>query len=133
MDKKVKNVAKIATGMAVGAGLGILFAPKKGSETREDIKNKYNEVKTKAGKVKKEDIVKYVDKKKKEIEKQLKDLDKEKVMGVVKTKTDSIKKTCDQMIEEAKKAGNEKMEEATREFKDKTVEVLKDITKKLEK
>ena len=39
MSKKKKSgVGKFLAGAAVGAGLGILFAPKKGSETREDIK-----------------------------------------------------------------------------------------------
>ncbi|WP_369752860.1 YtxH domain-containing protein [Flavobacterium sp. WC2409] len=33
----------ILTGAAIGAGIGILFAPDKGSKTRGKIKNKYND------------------------------------------------------------------------------------------
>ena len=43
---KKEEIKKVAIGTAVGvgirAGLGILFAPKKGSELRKDIKNQIN-------------------------------------------------------------------------------------------
>ena len=39
MSKK-KVLGALAVGTAVGVGTGILFAPKKGSEIRKDIKNK---------------------------------------------------------------------------------------------
>ena len=35
-----KNVGKVLAGAAVGVGLGMLFAPKKGSDLRKDLKNK---------------------------------------------------------------------------------------------
>ncbi len=35
--EKLSSAAKITVGAAVGAGIGILFAPKSGKETREDI------------------------------------------------------------------------------------------------
>ena len=39
-----KNIGKFLTGAAIGVGLGFLFAPKKGSETRKDLKKKSCEV-----------------------------------------------------------------------------------------
>lgn len=37
--RKAANAAKIIAGVGVGAALGILFAPKSGKKTREDIAN----------------------------------------------------------------------------------------------
>ena len=45
MSKNNKSgLGKFLAGAAIGAGLGILFAPKKGSETRELLKKKMTEL-----------------------------------------------------------------------------------------
>ena len=36
MSKKKKGLGKLIAGMAIGAGLGVLFAPKSGKETRKE-------------------------------------------------------------------------------------------------
>ena len=43
MSKK-KGFGKFLTGALVGVGLGVLFAPKKGSETRKELKEKIDEL-----------------------------------------------------------------------------------------
>lgn len=48
MEKSTRNVLIAAgAGLAVGAIAGILFAPAKGSETRANIADKYNDLKDK--------------------------------------------------------------------------------------
>ena len=42
--EKGSGIGKFIAGAAIGAGLGILFAPKKGSETRAALKAKMNEL-----------------------------------------------------------------------------------------
>ena len=46
--KKNTWIGKLFAGLAVGAGLGVLFAPKKGTETRADLKKKMDELLLKA-------------------------------------------------------------------------------------
>ena len=43
-DTKKRGLGKFVLGTALGAGLGLLFAPKKGSETRNDLKIKLDEM-----------------------------------------------------------------------------------------
>ena len=47
MSKK-SGFGKFLLGAGIGAGLGILFAPKKGSETRKELKLKIDELIAKA-------------------------------------------------------------------------------------
>ena len=47
-EKKKSGIGKFVAGAAIGAGLGILFAPKKGSETRRELKEKMDELLNKA-------------------------------------------------------------------------------------
>jgi len=44
MNNTSKVLVSLASGVALGAVLGILFAPDKGSETRKKIKNKSKKI-----------------------------------------------------------------------------------------
>lgn len=44
-QKHSSNLGVVLIAAAAGAIAGLLFAPKRGAETREDLKDKYNEVK----------------------------------------------------------------------------------------
>ena len=80
---KKKTAAALLGGAAIGAGLGILFAPKSGKETRAELKEKLDDLVNKAKEVDLDDVKEYVVRKSEEIEVALKDLDKERLYSIV--------------------------------------------------
>ena len=94
-DKK-SGIGKFIAGAAVGAGLGILFAPKKGSETRRDLKNKLDELIGKAKEIDIEEVKEEFLKKVDEVKKELEDLDKEKVLKIAKKKGEELKQKSEE-------------------------------------
>lgn len=132
MSREKSGFGKFVTGALIGAGLGLLFAPKKGSETREDLKKKMDEL---ALKVKEIDFVEVKDnmiQKIEELKEELKDLDKEKALKIAKEKAIKIKEKAEDLLALAKEKGTPVVEKAATELKEKTILVLKDILEKLE-
>ena len=132
MSKKKSGVGKFVLGAAVGASLGILFAPKSGKETRADIKKKIDEIIEQAKQLKAEDVKEMIVKKVNELQEQLKDLDKEKVLKVAKQKAKKIQKKAEELYKLAVEKGTPVLEKTTRELKEATAEALKKIVAKLE-
>ena len=118
---KTKGVGKFVAGAAIGAGLGLLFAPKKGKELRKDLKNKFEEMINQ---------VKSLDKD--EVKKELADLDKEKVLKIAKKKGSDIKKKADELVDLAIEKGTPVLKKTAEDLRDKAVDVTKDVVKKLE-
>ena len=104
---KKKTVATAAISMAAGAGLGMMFAPKKGEDLRKDLKNKISELTEKIKNTSIKDIKENLQKSLYKIEKDLEDLDKEKVKKVAEKKAEEIKKELDKIIKTAKKKKDE--------------------------
>ena len=132
MSKK-KAFATLAAGAAIGAGLGVLFAPKKGSETRQDLKKKLDEL---VGKVKEIDLDDVKDEffaKVDSIKKELDDLDKEKALKIAKKKGEELKKKSEDLVKLAKEKGTPVLENVANEVREKAIVVVKDVLKKLEK
>ena len=59
---KKKTVATLVGGMAAGAALGVLLAPKSGKETRDDLKKAFDDFMAKVKDIDADDVKKYVDK-----------------------------------------------------------------------
>jgi len=127
-----KGIGKFLAGALVGAGLGILFAPKKGSETRKDLKNKIDEL---IGNIREIDIQEVKDEffdKVDEIKRELEDLDKEKVLKIAKKKGEDLKKKSEELINLAKEKGTPVLENAANEVREKAIVVVKEVLEKLE-
>ena len=104
-----KGTGKLILGAGLGAGLALLFAPKKGSELREDLKCKINELK-----------------------KELEDLDKEKVKKIAEKKVEQLKKKTEELVEYAKEKGTPVLEKTAKDVKKQAANVCREVLKKLE-
>ena len=126
------GIEKFALGVVVGATLGVLFAPKSGKETREDLKNAFDDLLEKAKNMKAEDVKASIEKKVKEIKEGLADLDKEKVLEIAKEKGAALKEKCNELVEYAKEKGTPVVEKTAKDVKHKTANVVRGVLTKLE-
>ena len=132
-EKCCKGWGKFALGAVVGAGLGILFAPKKGSDTRKDLKNKFDELLGKLKEIDSEEVKEMIEKKIEELKEEIEDLDKEKVLKIAKKKAKQIKDKSEELVDLAIAKGTPVLENAANELREKAILVVKDVLKKLEK
>ncbi|WP_022819538.1 YtxH domain-containing protein [Fusobacterium russii] len=133
--RKAANAAKIIAGVGVGAALGILFAPKSGKKTREDIANAAKEgmdfvsenvnsavkvIKDKSAELKEAVVEKY---------------DQISNKNITEVVSENIEK-LEEKIEDAKEKVKEKAEEAkekAKDIKEKAEEKVKETKEKASK
>lgn len=130
MSKK-RGLGKFLLGAGIGVGLGVLFAPKSGKETRADLKKKMEELLEKVKEIDIEEVKKTIEAKVQEIENELKDLDKEKIASKIKEQAKKIKKQAEDLVVYAAKKGTPVIEAAAKEVKESTIKVLEAATAKL--
>jgi gas vesicle protein len=130
---KNKGLGKLFAGLAVGAGLGVLFAPKCGSETRKELKEKIDELIEKAKNVDSKEVKENIENKIEEIKEDLKDLDKEKVLKIAKKKAKDIQKKAEELVDYAVEKGTPVLESAANSVREKAIDVTKEVLNKLEK
>ncbi len=131
MSKK-KGFGKFAFGAIIGAGLGILFAPKKGSETRKELKIKLDELIAKAKDLDIDEVKESIESRIEIIKAELEDLDKEKVLKIAKKKAKDLQIKAEELVNYAVEKGTPVLEKAATSVKEKTIEVTKQVLAKLE-
>ena len=127
-----KGLGKFLAGLGLGAGLGILFAPKSGKETREVLKNKLDEFVDALKDVDLKEVKDEFLNKVEEIKKEIEDLDKEKVMKIAQDKSEALKKKATELVELAKEKGTPMLEGIADDLRNKAINVTKDVLNKLE-
>jgi gas vesicle protein len=132
MSKK-KGLGTLLAGTVLGAGLGVLFAPKKGSDTRRELKEKLEDMLNKAKNLDKEDVKEAIEEKIEEIKAELEDLDKEKVLKIAKQKAKQIEKNAEELVDYAVEKGTPVLENAASKIREKAIDVTKEVLAKLEK
>lgn len=131
-EKKKGGLGKFIAGALVGGALGVLFAPKKGSETRRELAQKLKELLDKAKEIDVEEVKEAFFEKVETIETELKELDKEKVLKIAKKKAKELKELSEDLLEYAKEKGTPVLKKTAEEVKEKVLVVTKEIVKKLE-
>ncbi len=133
MSKKKANLKALLAGVGIGAGLGLLFAPKKGSELRKDLKNKLDELVAKIKEVDLDEVKDEFFNKVDSIKSELEELDKEKVLKIAKQKGEELKKKTEELVKLAKEKGTPVLENVANEVREKAIVVVKDVLDRLEK
>lgn len=131
MSKK-KGCGKFLFGAALGAGLGLLFAPKKGSDMRADLKVQIDKLLNQIKNIDTEEVKKEFDRRVNEIKDELSDLDKEKALDLAKEKALVLKDKIEDLVDLAVEKGTPVLRNAAEELKVKAIAVTKDVLKKLE-
>ncbi len=131
MSRK-NGFGKFFAGAALGAGLGLLFAPKKGSDMRADLKDKLDDLMAKIKEIDAEEVKEEFDKKLAEIKDELEDLDKEKVLEIAEEKANQLKEKAEDLVELAIEKGTPVLRDAAEEVRKKAIAVTKDVLKKLQ-
>lgn len=120
-------------GAALGVGAGMLFAPKKGSETRKELKLKLDEMLAKLKEVDYDEVRENIEVKIYEIKNELRDLDKEKVLDIAKKKASDLQKMSSELVNYAVEKGTPILQKSADSIKEKVVKVSKEVIEKLEK
>ena len=127
-----KGTGKFILGATIGAGVALLFAPKKGEELREDLKKKLSDCLNKAKELDINEVKENIENKIAEIKKEIEDLDQEKVKKIAAEKADALKAKTGELVAYAKEKGTPVLEKAAKEVKAQAARVCREVLARLE-
>ncbi len=127
-----KGLGKFLAGLAIGAGLGVLFAPKKGSETQKELKQKIEELMERAKETDIDEVKQTIEEKSFALKLMLSELDKETTLKMAKKKAKEIKDLSEEMVNYAVEKGQPVLQKTAEDLKAKALETTKEIIKELE-
>lgn len=130
MSRK-SGLGKFIAGAAIGAGLGILFAPRSGKDTRKALKVKLDELTEQIKKIDVAEVKKEFSRKIEDIKMDLVDLDREKAIEIATEKAAVIKEKAQDLVELAKAKGTPILKKTANEVLENVIKISKDTQKKL--
>lgn len=131
--ENVKIMAALTGGIVLGGTLGVLFAPRKGSETREKIKLTFVNLKNKVSNIEEEDIKYYIEKKLNEIDDDIEVLEGTLEFKKAKKQAKKVIKKINKLIDYTTKKGYDEFEDLITDLKEKASEISEEILTNLEK
>ena len=129
---KKKTFGALIAGGFLGATLGVLFAPRKGSDTRKILGEKVDDLAQKAKDIDYEDLRIQLEDKISDIKCELKELDKEKVFEIAKQKSEMLKKKVEELAIIAKEKATPVVNDAIEDLRKSVIKTTKEIINKLE-
>ena len=129
---KMSKGGKFILGLGAGVGLGLLFAPKTGEETRKELKVKCDVLLSKIKQIDVKEVKENITERVIELQNELRDLDKEKVKAIAIQKGENIKAKADELVSLAVKKGTPVVQKAAKDVKEATVKALKSLANKIE-
>ena len=130
--ENIKTIVALGAGVAIGITAGVLFAPKKGSETRKELKAKMDELLLKIKDIDIDEVKENIEVKIYEIKEELEDLDKEKVLKIAKQKAKKVQEKAENLVKYAVEKGTPVLEKTAESIREKAIVVTKEVLNKLE-
>ena len=127
-----RGIGKFLGGLALGAGLGLLFAPDKGENTRKMLAKKLEEVVKKVKEIDVEEVKDELLYRVEELQAELASLDKEKVKEIAVKKANDIKAKAEQLYKYAIEKGTPVVEKAADDVRRQALKVVKEVESRLE-
>ena len=126
------GLGKFVGGLALGAGLGLLFAPDSGENTRKMLQKKLEDLVKKVKEIDPEEVKDELLYKVETLQAELKSLDKEKVKEMAAKKAREIKEKKEDIYKYAIEKGTPVVEKAADNVRRQALKVVKDVESKLE-
>ena len=131
MSKK-NGLGKFVLGAAIGAGIGLLFAPRSGKETRKILKDKMDDLVKRAKELDKEEVKAAIEAKINEIKEGIRNLDKETAIEIAKKQGKKIRDKAEELALYVKEKGTPVMSKTADAVRSKAIDVTKEVLNKLE-
>ncbi len=132
MMSRKGGLGKFIGGLALGAGIGLLFAPDKGENTRKMLQKKLEDVVKKVRNLDVEEVKDAILYKVEQLQAELSSLDKEKVKAAALKKAKDIKSKAEDLYKYAIEKGTPVVEKAADDVRRQALKVVKDVESKLE-